>query len=214
MCPTFFFCKKKVTLHLNFQHSQTWFRIRSGWQIPEWSAVLVFGGPLFKGKKWKENQIWELAAYHKHLLDSIKHGLMMSKYQELAVCLCHIYTQFAITSDAAAQRVVTRVGQVLETEPNPPVSAWASELIPTVIKKIKYPVLIYKHSLSKNQKLSYYYITTVLNFFQNPNNHLENYWVFASSFMKPELQKSKTWPHTGSNLQVTFMHLFNPTNPG
>jgi len=101
---------------------------------------------------------------------------MMSKYQELAVCLCHIYTQFAITSDAAAQRVATRVGQVFETEPNPPVSAWASELIPTVIKKLKYPVLIHKHGLLKNQILSYYYITMILNFFQNPNNHLENYW--------------------------------------
>lgn len=76
------------------------------------------------------------------------------------------------------------MGQVLETEPNPPVSAWASELIPTVIKKFKYPVLIYKHGFSKNQILSYYYITMVVNFFQNTNNHLENYWVFANSIMK------------------------------
>jgi hypothetical protein len=79
---------------------------------------------------------------------------MMSKYQELAVCLCHIYTQFAITSDAAAQTVATRVGQVLETEPNPPVSAWTSELIPTVIKKFKYPVLIYINMVYQKIKCS------------------------------------------------------------
>jgi hypothetical protein len=119
---------------------------------------------------------------------------MMSKYQELAVCLCHIYTQFAITSVAAAQRVATRVGQVLETEPNPPVPAWASELIPTVIKKFKYPVLIYKHGFSKNQILRYYYITMVVNFFQNTNNHLENYWVFANSIMKPDGSRFLKYP--------------------
>jgi len=86
------------------------------------------------------------------------------------------------------------VGQVLETEPNPPVSAWASELIPTVIKKFKYPVLIYKHGFSKNQILSYYYITMVVNFFQNTNNHLENYWVFAKSIMKPDGSRFLKYP--------------------
>jgi hypothetical protein len=47
-------------------------------------------------------------------------------------------------------KVYTRVGRVLEIAPNPyRVSSWVSKLITMIIKKIKYPVLIYNHSYQK-----------------------------------------------------------------
>jgi hypothetical protein len=111
-------------------------------------------GATFQRKEMeRETQIWELAAYHKHLLDSIKHGLMMSKYQELAVCLCHIYTQFAITSDAAAQTVATRVGQVLETEPKPPwYQPGHQSWYPQLSKNQNTQLLLYNHGSQNFQK--------------------------------------------------------------
>jgi hypothetical protein len=46
--------------------------------------------------------------------------------------------------------VYTRVGRVLEIAPNPCwASSWVSTLITMIIKKIKYPVLIYNHSYQK-----------------------------------------------------------------
>jgi hypothetical protein len=34
----------------------------------------------------------------------------------------------------------------------------------------------------------------VLKIFKNPNNHLENYWVFASSYMKPDGSRFLKYP--------------------
>jgi hypothetical protein len=65
--------------------------------------------------------------------------------------------------------VGTRVRQVLKIASNP---CWVSKLIFTIIKKIKYSILIYNYSYKKPNAWLLY-ITMIINSFEKSNIHLK-----------------------------------------
>jgi hypothetical protein len=85
--------------------------------------------------------------------------------------------------------VGTRVRQALKFASNP---HWVSKLIFTIIKKIKYPILLYNY-IYKKRNAWLLYITMIINSFEKSNIHLKLlgfYWLFHETdgslkFLKP-----------------------------